>query len=802
MKMAPVIPQPKTYGPLGNLPQIDLERPVQSLVKLAEEYGPIFKIELPGRTELMLSGHELVADACDESRFDKKVWKPLQKVRVIGGDGLFTSWTNEPNWKKAHNILLPSFSQTAMRGYHNMMVDIAMQLVQKWGRLNPGEYVEVSEDMTRLTLDTIGLCGFNYRFNSFYREQPHPFISSMVRSLGEVMGQLHRLGIQDKLMIKNKLQLQRDIQTMFTLVDAIIAERKGHPADNAEDLLAHMLNGKDPDTGEALDVENIRYQIITFLIAGHETTSGLLSFAIYYLLANPEVLRKAYEEADRVLTGPVPTYAQVRELKYIRMILNETLRLWPTAPAFSLYAKEDTTLAGKYPLKKDDSVVVLIPRLHRDRSVWGDDAEEFRPERFVDPSSIPLHAFKPFGNGQRACIGQQFAMQEATLVLGMVLKHFELIADEGYQLQVKETLTLKPEGFKMQVRPRGGASSGMFIAAATAVAEPGVSKRREAVAADAAVSAAEAGPGSLVETLHTPLLVLFGSNMGTAESLARTIGDAARSYGFAAQVAPLDRYAEAGKLPKEGAVLIVTASYNGKPPSNARQFVKWLADVPAGELEGVRYLVFGCGDRNWAKTYQHIPRWIDEQLSTKGAERLAVRGEADASADFERSVDAWSRRLWPELLHGLGLQAAVPALSHADGLLTMEWVESDGAEQPPRSVNDPQWVERALRRFGLEGNRRLILHGADLPGHAAGLPLERPISAYELLLRHVALQEPVTREQLRELAAFTSCPPHRKELEEMVQTGAGQLTMLELLERYPACELPFERFVALLAEKA
>ncbi|WP_394297921.1 cytochrome P450 [Gordoniibacillus kamchatkensis] len=479
MSDSALIPQPKTFGPLGNLPLLDLDAPVQSLVKLAYEHGPIFRMDLPGRSEIFISGHDLVADACDESRFDKRVWAPLQKVRAFAGDGLFTSETEEPNWRKAHNILLPSFSQRAMQGYHAMMADLALQLVQKWARLNPDESVDVPDDMTRLTLDTIGLCGFNYRFNSFYREQPHPFITSMVRALNEAMNQLQRLGLQDKLMVWTKRQFKQDIQAMYSLVDKMIAERKAHGQQGGEDLLAHMLTGKDPETGEPLDDENIRYQIITFLIAGHETTSGLLSFAIYFLLKHPDKLQKAYEEVDRVLAEPVPTYSEVRELKYVRMILNETLRLWPTAPAFSLYAKENTVLAGKYPLKKGESVSVLIPKLHRDASVWGDDADQFCPERFEDPSRIPQHAYKPFGNGQRACIGQQFALQEATLVLGMVLKHFELIDHTNYQLKVKETLTLKPEGFTMRVRPRGQAA---FAVTAGGSSAPSVTPaKREAL---------------------------------------------------------------------------------------------------------------------------------------------------------------------------------------------------------------------------------------------------------------------------------------------------------------------------------
>lgn len=152
----------------------------------------------------------------------------------------------------------------------------------KNGQGSANEAVDVPGDMTRLTLDTIGLCGFNYRFNSYYRETPHPFINSMVRALDEAMHQMQRLDVQDKLMVRTKRQFRYDIQTMFSLVDSIIAERRANGDQDEKDLLARMLNVEDPETGEKLDDENIRFQIITFLIAGHETTSGLLSFATYF----------------------------------------------------------------------------------------------------------------------------------------------------------------------------------------------------------------------------------------------------------------------------------------------------------------------------------------------------------------------------------------------------------------------------------------------------------------------------------------------------------------------------------------
>lgn len=245
MSDATYIPQPKMYGPLGNLPLIDKDKPTLSLGVLAAQHGPIYRLTVPGYSGLIVSGPDLVAELCDVSRFDKFVYNELENVRAFGGDGLFTSRTSEPNWKKAHNILLPTFSKQAMKGYHPMMVDIAEQLINKWARLNSNDTIDVADDMTRLTLDTIGLCGFNYRFNSFYRQDHSPFIESMVRALNEAMQKSSRLKIQNLLMVKTKRQFQEDIQTMFSLVDQIIEERKASSAPEEADLLARMLNGKD-----------------------------------------------------------------------------------------------------------------------------------------------------------------------------------------------------------------------------------------------------------------------------------------------------------------------------------------------------------------------------------------------------------------------------------------------------------------------------------------------------------------------------------------------------------------------------
>ncbi len=824
-----LIPQPKTFGPLGNLPLIDKEVPTLSFCKLAEEHGPIYRFEAFGYSTIVLSGYELVAEVCNDTRFDKSI-ASLVPVRPIGGDGLFTSRTKNPNWQKAHNILLPSFSQQAMKGYHSMMIDIASQLVNKWARLNPNESIDIPDDMTRLTLDTIGLCGFNYRFNSFYKETSHPFILNMVRSLEEAMYRGTRLPIQNKLAVLKKRQFARDTQEMFSLVDQIIAERKEQGDRGETDLLARMLNAKDPQTGEQLDDENIRYQIITFLIAGHETTSGLLSFALYFLLKHPEALKKAYSEVDRVIINGIPTYQQVLELKYIKMVLNESLRLYPTAPEFSLFAKEDMVIGGKYPIKRKSDVTILLPQLHRDKEAWGEDVEQFRPERFEDQSKIPDGAYKPFGNGQRACIGMQFALHEATLVLGMILKHFELIDYTNYQLKIKQTLTLKPDGFNIRVRLRDETSFQ-------------VSPSSFQITNEGLQMNSQLKPDLRGRDKNESILILYGSNMGTAEDIAQGLAKQALNLGIRSEVVALDE--RVGDLPKEGLVLIVTSSYNGKPPRNARQFVQWLEFLEQGRLKGVQFAVLGCGDMNWANTYQAVPRWIDEQLSIKGAKRFSLRGEVDGSGDYEKQLEDWMEQVWSDVLIALGkdkngskeedaskisiefvnsfvhipLAQSYEAV-HGTILKVYEEETSDFTKinrvveiTLPAGVNyeagdrvgifptnKKQDVNRLLKRYGWKPSDHVILSGD--PQANAHLPMDQPVSLNTLLRHSINLVEVATPDQIHELATYTVCPPHKVELNACLEKSVyeeqivkKQITLLDLLEKYEACELPFNRLL-------
>lgn len=838
------IPQPPTKPIVGNMLSLDASAPVQSLNRLAEELGPIYRLDMMGAPIILVSGHDLIDELSDDKRFDKAVRGSLRRVRAVAGDGLFTADTAEPNWGKAHNILLQPFGNRAMQSYHPMMVDIADQLIKKWERLNANEEIDVVHDMTALTLDTIGLCGFDYRFNSFYRRDYHPFVESLVRSLETVM-MTRGLPLEGLWMRKRRSEMTEDIAFMNQMVDQIVAERRknAEAALSKKDMLGAMMTGVDRATGEQLDDINIRYQINTFLIAGHETTSGLLSYALYALLKHPEVLKKAYAEVDQVLgadSQAKPTYQQVTQLNYLSQILKETLRLWPPAPLYSVTPLKDETIGGQYQLKKGTFITILAGALHRDKSVWGENADSFDPDNFSREAEAarPVNAWKPFGNGQRACIGRGFAMHEAILALGMILQRFRLLDHTKYQLQLKEALTIKPEGFKMKVRMRAeNDRSGATSRVAPAAASTGLA------------STVRARPGH-----NTPLLVLYGSNLGTAEEMASRVADLAQVNGFDTTFAPLDEYA--GKLPADGAVIIFCASYNGAPPDNAAQFVKWLdSDLAKDSLFNVRYAVFGCGNTDWPATYQHIPRLIDQRLTACGATNVYLRGEGDARGDIDGEFETWFaelRKLAVTLFNldtdfGLGgadaplyqiepvapsdamaasnMGDAVPlkimairelqnkAGSHASDRSTkhievelpshLAYRAGDHLSVVPK--NELALVALVARRFGFLATDQIRLQVAE--GRRAQLPVGAPISVGRLLTDYLELQLVATRKQIQIMAEHTRCPMTKPKLLSLstddeasqalyrTEVMAKRKSVFDLLQENPACELPFHVFI-------
>ncbi|MFJ3276772.1 cytochrome P450 [Streptomyces sp. NPDC086776] len=836
------IRSPRGIPLLGHTPQIPSTNPVAYFGELSKQFPEgIYGMDIAGIEQVFVYDPDLVAEVCDETRFFKQIEKtPLHHVRDFAGAGLFTAHQHEEEWGMAHRVLMPAFSQRAMKAYYGQMLEIAQNLVGKW-ELREGQSVNITDDYTRLTLDTIALSGFGFRFQSFDKEELHPFLNALLGALVESLRRSQELPMMTKFRKADDKKYRENIQQMQELVESVIKERRQGEGSGEEDLLGLMLEATDPDTGKLLADDNVRDQVLTFLIAGHETTSGLLSFATYSLMRNPHVLAQAYAEVDRLLPGDtVPDYDTIMKLDVIPRILDETLRLWAPIPAFGKAPSEDTVIGGCYELKKGTRVNILEGPLHTHPKAW-ERPEEFDIDRWLPENRAKQHphAYKPFGNGVRACIGRQFALTEARLALALVLQKLKFSDTSDYKMDVKEALTRKPSDFQLVVRRREEHQRTVFGA---------VDLQTDDTQAQAAVS----GVG-------VNLTVAYGSSLGSCEDLARTIADRGERSGFGTTLTSLDELGD--NLPTEGLLVVVAASYNGKAPDNAQRFDDLIAaGLPEGSLSNVRLALLGAGNTQWVATYQAFPTRVNEALLAAGAKPIIERGIADAAGDFDGMATRWMDTLWTTLAEEYaadtsdagGPRYQVQLLTEADvrpaivseqayplTVVANEELVADATGlwdfslEPPRpsaksitielpegvtydtgnhlavfAKNEADLVNRALTRLGVDRDQVLRL---DQPaGGRTHLPVGTAVTAGLLLTEFLELQDVATRTQVRILAEHTECPWTRPQLqayaadteeaEERYQNEilGKRISVLGLLERFSAVELPLAVFLEMM----
>lgn len=625
---------------------------------------------------------------------------------------------------------------------------------------------------------------------------------------------------------------------MRNLSNELLQARRDHPKDT-KDLLNAMINGKDPKTGKSISDQSVTDNLITFLIAGHETTSGMLSYAFYCLLQNPEAYRKAQQEVDEVVGMESVTEDHLRKLPYITAVLRETGRLHSTAPAFSMSPKSESgeTLAGKYHIPHGEVVAIVLNNVHRDPAVYGDDAEEFKPERMLDENfnKLPPNSWKPFGNGERGCIGRGFAWQEMMLVMAMLLQYFNFAMDDpAYQLQTAFSLTIKPKDFFMKTTLREGWTarkieqhlSGSLKAQKPASSTPAESK-------SAAVDSKKPAK---------PLTILYGSNSGTCEVFAQTLAADARAHGFTAtKVDTLD--SAKGALPTDEPVVIVTASYEGEPCDNAAHFFDWLKST--NEKMDTKFAVFGCGHSDWKQTFHQVPKAIDRLLEEAGGQRLCEMGSANAAAgDMMSEFQSWEDdSFWPALQKQFGDGSDEQSESVSFGQnLTIEvfnkrasHLRADVSEakviaaktltsqgvgekryielQLPSDMsyragdylailplNPPEVVHRVLKRFSLSWDAMLKISSRT----GSTLPTEHPVSAHDLFSAYLELSQPATKRNIAMLLSAASEDPQAaaalSKLEANFATDVSdkRVSLLDLLEQYPTLPLPLNAFISSL----
>ncbi len=366
------------------------------------------------------------------------------------GQGLLTS--EGETWRRHRRIMAPSFDPRSVTSYGSLMTEHTEAMLTGWDRLPNGTDLMLDQAMMRLTLDIIARAMFSADAAD---------IADLVATGAERYQVDVRPTLFDLLPLPpwmprlRSLKFARRIFSDFDLkIDRMIAERRAGTIER-QDLLAQLLAARDEETGTGLSAEEIRDQIITIFMAGHETTSLALTWALYLLSRHPAVEAKLHEELSEVLDGQTPRAEDVPRLRYTRMVIDETLRLYPPAHTLSREAIAADEIAGRH--IPAGAVIYVVPWiLHRHRRLW-EQPERFEPERFLPERAAgrPRFVYVPFGAGPRICVGAAFATTEAILILATIAQRYRLHLKPGHPVAPRALITLRPRhGMAMTLERR------------------------------------------------------------------------------------------------------------------------------------------------------------------------------------------------------------------------------------------------------------------------------------------------------------------------------------------------------------
>ena len=435
--MGTLPPGPRGLPVVGMLPAIR-RNPTQVFMNAARRFGDVvyFKIG-PRRGYLITNPADIRHVLQDNARNYRK--SPLyDKLRVAFGNGLLTS--EGEFWLRQRRIAQPAFHRQRVAALAGVMTDAARETAAEWRAVaSAGRPVDVTEEMMRLTRTIV--------LRALLGTDLGPFtgtVDGAWATINQHIGEsFWALGFTDKLPTPKNRRFAAARAVLRGAVDYAISERRRNPS-KGTDLLSMLLSARDEETGETMTEEQLRVEVITFLLAGQETTALALTWTWYLLAQHSAEQQRLEQEIDSVLDGRAPDVSDLANLTYTRMVIDESMRLYPPAWAFSRQALSDDTLGG-FHLPCGWLAFVMPYVLHRLPAFW-DNPDAFDPERFLPQRSAdrPKFVYLPFGAGPRQCIGNQFALLEAPLVLATLAQRYRLHLAEGHDAEPWPLITLRP----------------------------------------------------------------------------------------------------------------------------------------------------------------------------------------------------------------------------------------------------------------------------------------------------------------------------------------------------------------------
>lgn len=358
-------------------------------------------------------------------------------LRPAIGDSLFVA--EGAHWRWQRRAAAPVFSHRNISNLAPVMASAAQRTatrIEKHG-IAP---IDVMQEMVSTTFDVISEVTFSGD-GGFDSRAVHTAIDAYIAAAGKI-SLLDMLGVPDWVPRAGRFRSGRAVANMKGMADAAIMARQLRGGGAVPDLLDLLLAGEDPETRRRMNTSELRDNLLTFIVAGHETTALTLAWSLYLCAFDPTVQKLARAEAQSELNGGTDGSPDPARLPIVRQIVEEALRLYPPAGILSRTARSADTLCARE-IRPGDTVMIPIYALHRHHALW-EAPNEFRPDRFSNPKSINRYAYIPFGDGPRICIGASFAIQEAVIILATLLARFDFELVESKRPEPVMILTLRP----------------------------------------------------------------------------------------------------------------------------------------------------------------------------------------------------------------------------------------------------------------------------------------------------------------------------------------------------------------------
>lgn len=420
--------------------------PLQTMADWWRRYGDVLRFRLGPKT-LHLFSHPDLAEEVLIKQADRfvKVYDPRRPVglALVLGNGLVTS--SGEIWKRHRRIIQPIFHRTRLTAMADRMVQIGEHRIAGWPKQTE-QPIDIAAEMMALTLEVISHTMFTTSVVQHIDQISHALRISLRYAFDSFHNPLHPPAW---LPTGRNREFRRVMAFMDDLIYGLIAERRGS-GKRHDDLLDRLLDARDEESGAGLTDQELRDEALTIFAAGHETTANALAWTWYLLAIHPDVKARFHEEVDRVLQGKRPTVDDLPNLPYTRALFDESLRLFPPAPAIQRKAVTDTMIGG-LALPAGSVVLIGTYNLHRHPAFWSD-PERFLPERWLKGErSLARYAYLPFGAGPRACVGTHFALIEGPLLLALIGQYYDLrLAQDRVEPQLM--VTLRPKGGILMTR--------------------------------------------------------------------------------------------------------------------------------------------------------------------------------------------------------------------------------------------------------------------------------------------------------------------------------------------------------------